>query len=134
MLMVCAPPPPESEVVRRVTVRLSRDDEGAQYDPRLQHRRHLHRSSLLAGRNLRHIAELDGQWLLEQEPAALARLAVGGKVLRGSGRRDGRPLQLLSAVTHYLRLALGQIPIEAKGNAIPALKPLLRGLGLSPGS
>lgn len=78
-------------------------------------------------------AALVGQWLLEQEPGALARLAVDGKVLRGSGRRDGKPLQLLSAVTHHLRLTLGQIPIEEKSNEIPALKPLLRALSLPAG-
>jgi len=79
-------------------------------------------------------AALVGQWLLEQEPGAVARLAVDGKVLRGSGRRDGKPLQLLSAVTHHLRLTLGQIPIEEKSNEIPALKPLLRSLSLPPGT
>jgi hypothetical protein len=78
----------------------------------------------------RAFSALVGQWLLEQEPGAVARLAVDGKVLRGSGRRDGKPLQLLSAVTHHLRLTLGQIPIEEKSNEIPALKPLLRGLSL----
>jgi len=69
-----------------------------------------------------------GAWLLEQEISVLARLAVDGKVLRGSGRNDGKPLQLLSAVTHHLRLTLGQIPIEEKSNEIPALKPLLQSL------
>ena len=48
-----------------------------------------------------------GAWLLEQEVSVLARLAVDGKVLRGSGRIDGKPLQLLSAVSHRLRLTLG---------------------------
>ena len=75
-----------------------------------------------------------GQWLIEQEPGALARLAVDGKTLRRSGRRDGKPLQLLSAVTHRLRLTLGQIPIEEKSNEIPALAPLLRRLSLAPGT
>ena len=69
-----------------------------------------------------------GSWLLEQEVSVLARLAVDGKVLRGSGRNDGRPLQLLSAVTHRLRLTLGQIAIAEKSNEIPALKPLLQSL------
>jgi hypothetical protein len=69
-----------------------------------------------------------GAWLLEQEVSALARLAVDGKVLRGSGRNGGKPLQLLSAVSHRLRLTLGQIPIEEKSNEIPALKPLLNSL------
>jgi hypothetical protein len=58
--------------------------------------------------------QIMGSWLLHQEVSVLSRLAVDGKVLRGSGRNDGKPLQLLSAVTHRLRLTLGQIPIEEK--------------------
>lgn len=70
-------------------------------------------------------ASLVGRWLAEQEVGALVQLAVDGKVLRGSGRHDGKPLQLLSAVTHQLRLTLDQIAIEEKSNEIPPLKPLL---------
>ncbi len=70
--------------------------------------------------------QIVGDWLGEQEICAVARLAVDGKVLRGSGRGDGKPLQLLSAVSHRLRLTLAQVPIEEKSNEIPALKPLLR--------
>jgi|HubBroStandDraft_1064217.scaffolds.fasta_scaffold52618_2 hypothetical protein len=69
-----------------------------------------------------------GRWLLEQEVSALARLAVDGKVVRGSGRNEAKPLQLLSAVSHRLRLTLGQVPIQDKSNEIPALKPLLQSL------
>lgn len=79
-------------------------------------------------------ARLIGQWLAQQEIGALAQLAVDGKVLRGSGRHDGKPLQLLSAVTHHLRLTLDQVAIEAKSNEIPALKPLLKRLKLPPGT
>jgi Domain of unknown function (DUF4338)/DDE_Tnp_1-associated/Transposase DDE domain len=79
-------------------------------------------------------ASIIGAWLLEQEISALARLAVDGKVLRGSGRHDGKPLQLLSAVTHQLRLTLEQIPIDKKSNEIPAFKPLLAQLNLPPGT
>jgi hypothetical protein len=79
------------------------------------------------------MASLIGGWLAEQEIGALAQLAVDGKVLRGSGRHDGKPLQLLSAVTHRLRLTLDQIAIEEKSNEIPALKPLLKKLALPPG-
>lgn len=79
------------------------------------------------------LATLVGEWLREQEPAAVARLAIDGKVLRGSGRTDGRPLQLLSAVTHHLRLTLEQIPIAEKSNEIPALPPLLRKIAPPPG-
>ena len=42
----------------------------------------------------------------------LARLAVDGKVLRGSGRTDGKPLQLFSVVNHQLRLTLGLYDLE----------------------
>ena len=69
-----------------------------------------------------------GAWLLEQEVSALERLAVDGKVLRGSGRSDGKPLQLFSAVSHRLRLTLAQVPIAEKSNEIPALPLLLRSL------
>lgn len=78
------------------------------------------------------IASIIGQWLAQQEIGALAQLAVDGKVLRGSGRHDGKPLQLLSAVTHRLRLTLDQVAIEEKTNEIPALKPLLKKLELPP--
>jgi hypothetical protein len=71
---------------------------------------------------------LVGDWLLEQEISAVARLAVDGKTLRGSGRTDGKPLQLLSAVTHRLRLTLAQVPIEENSNEIPAFVKLLRDL------
>jgi hypothetical protein len=80
------------------------------------------------------IAGLIGQWLVQQELGALAQLAVDGKVLRGSGRHDGKPLQLLSAVTHHLRLTLDQVAIEEKSNEIPALKPLLKKLDLPAGT
>lgn len=78
-------------------------------------------------------ATLIGAWLAEQEIGALVQLAVDGKVLRGSGRHDGKPLQLLSAVTHQLRLTLDQIPIAEKSNEIPALKPLLEKIQPPPG-
>jgi hypothetical protein len=80
------------------------------------------------------LARLIGAWLAAQEIGALAQLAVDGKVLRGSGRKDGKPLQLLSAVTHQLRLTLDQIAIEEKSNEIPALKPLLAKIRPRPGT
>lgn len=80
------------------------------------------------------LAHIVGDWLAQQEIGSVAQLAVDGKVLRGSGRHDGKPLQLLSAVTHHLRLTLDQIAIEEKSNEIPALKPLLKKLDLPPGT
>jgi hypothetical protein len=79
------------------------------------------------------VAGIIGRWLGQQEIGALAQLAVDGKVLRGSGRHDGKPVQLLSAVTHHLRLTLDQIAIEEKSNEIPVLKPLLKKLDLPAG-
>lgn len=76
-------------------------------------------------------AEFDlriGQWMMAQELSILQGLAVDGKCLRGSARTDGKPLQLLSAVSHRLRLTVAQEPIQAKSNEIPALQPLLRKL------
>jgi hypothetical protein len=69
-----------------------------------------------------------GQWLLEQEISTIEQVAIDGKTLRGSGRTDGKPLQLLSVVTHRMRLTLGQIAIEDKSNEIPALPKLIRQL------
>jgi len=76
-------------------------------------------------------AEFDlriGQWMMAQEISILQGLAVDGKCLRGSGRTDGKPLQLLSAVSHRLRLTVAQEPIQEKSNEIPAIKPLLNKL------
>ena len=70
------------------------------------------------------------QWLLEQEVGQLERLAVDGKVLRGTGREDGKPLALLSVVTHQLRTTLRSVQIAEKSNEIPAIKPLLEGMNL----
>jgi len=76
-------------------------------------------------------AEFDlriGQWMMAQEISILQSLAIDGKTLRGSARTDGKPLQLLSAVSHRLRLTVAQEPIQEKSNEIPALAPLLRKL------
>ena len=51
-----------------------------------------------------------GQWMMAQEISILQGLAVDGKCLRGSARTDGKPLQLLSAVSHRLRLTVAQRP------------------------
>lgn len=76
-------------------------------------------------------AEFDrivGQWMIGREVSELQRLAIDGKTVRGSGRLDGKALQLLSVVTHRLRLTVGQEAIEEKSNEIPAFEPLLETL------
>lgn len=78
--------------------------------------------------------ELDriiGLWLVRQEIGTLKQLAIDGKTLRGSGRGDGKPLMLLSAVTHRLRLTVGQQAIQEKSNEIPAIVPLLKKIPLA---
>jgi hypothetical protein len=69
-----------------------------------------------------------GQWMMAQEISILQALAIDGKCLRGSARTDGKPLQLLSAVSHRLRLTVAQEPIAQKSNEIPAIQPLLHKL------
>jgi len=69
---------------------------------------------------------LVGQWLSLRELGTLRSIAVDGKTLKGSKRgEDGKPLQLLSAVTHRLRLTIAQREVEDKSNEIPALEPML---------
>lgn len=77
-----------------------------------------------------HLEAIVAAWLFEQDPSQIEQLAVDGKVLRGTGRGDGKPLALLSVVTHQLRATLRSVPIEEKSNEIPAIKPLLEGMNL----
>jgi hypothetical protein len=78
---------------------------------------------------------LVGEWMSLRELDSLKRIAVDGKTLRGSGRgEDGKALQLLSAVTHRLRVTVAQREIEEKSNEIPALEPLLESIPRMEGS
>ena len=106
------------------------DEQDGRYDPPSDStfQRVLNKADAVA------LSRIVGHWLAQQQIGALTQLAVDGKVLRGSGRHDGKPLQLLSAVTHHLRLTLDQVAIEQKSNEIPALKPLLKKLALPPGT
>lgn len=76
-----------------------------------------------------------GEWMSLRELDSLKRIAVDGKTLRGSKRgEDGKALQLLSAVTHQLRMTIAQREIEDKSNEIPALAPLLKSIPRLEGS
>lgn len=77
-----------------------------------------------------HFEAIIAGWLFEQDPGQIERLAVDGKVLRGTGRGDGKPIALLSLVTHQLRATLRSVQIAEKSNEIPAIKPLLTGMSL----
>lgn len=77
-----------------------------------------------------HFEAIVAAWLFEQDPSQIERLAADGKVLRGTGRGDGKPIALLSLVTHQLRTTLRSVQIAEKSNEIPAIKPLLTGMRL----
>ena len=104
---------------------------GSRKDPKSGRYRAPSDSTFFRVINAMDAAEFDlrlGQWMMAQEISILQSLAVDGKCLRGSARTDGKPLHLLSAVSHRLRLTVAQEPIEQKSNEIPALQPLLRKL------
>jgi len=61
----------EPQILKRVTVRLLRDDERARFDELLEQKHYLC-SDQMVGRTLRYVAELDGEWV------ALALLQRGG--------------------------------------------------------
>ncbi|MBI2928274.1 MAG: ISAs1 family transposase [Verrucomicrobia bacterium] len=69
-------------------------------------------------------------WLAEHDPEKLTAVAVDGKTVKGSRQKDGRPVHLLSAVTHTTQRLLNQISIAEKSNEIPAFRPLLEALPL----
>lgn len=69
-------------------------------------------------------------WLADHDPEQLTAVAVDGKTVRGSRQKDGRPVHLLSAVSHLTQRLLNQIPIAEKSNEIPAFRPLLEALPL----
>jgi hypothetical protein len=69
-------------------------------------------------------------WLAEHDPEKLTAVAVDGKTVKGSRQPDGRPVHLLSAVTHTTQRLLNQIPVAEKSNEIPAFRPLLEPLPL----
>ena len=70
--MVNACSQPESDVLKRVVVRLLRDEERERFNRHLENEHYLE-SSTLVGRWLRYVAEVDGQWvaLLTFSAAAL---------------------------------------------------------------
>jgi len=74
--------------------------------------------------------ELLAQWMSEHDPEKLTALAVDGKTVKGSRQSDGRPVHLMSAITHHTQRLLNQIPIAEKSNEIPAFRPLLEPLPL----
>lgn len=70
------------------------------------------------------------QWQEQLEGPAQGCIAVDGKTIRGSRRKDGRQEHVLSAVTHSSGRLLNQKQIAEKSNEITAFEPLLAPLPL----
>lgn len=64
-------------------------------------------------------------WMAEQD-GPLRRLAVDGKTVKKAKCPDGRPLHLVSAVTHQTARLVAQRPVDEKSNEITALRPMLQ--------
>lgn len=58
------------------------------------------------------------------------RIALDGKTLRGAAKQGAEPAHLLAAVSHQLKLVLGQVAVDSKTNEIKAVIPLLNQLVL----
>jgi hypothetical protein len=71
-----------------------------------------------------------GQWLAEHDPEKLTVVAVDGKTVKGSRQANGKPVHLMSVVTHDTGRLLNQLAIDEKSNEIPAFCPLLSCLPL----
>jgi len=64
-----------------------------------------------------------GDWLADQcDDDAVA---VDGKTLRGSKRKDGKPVHLIAALLHNQGVVLSQTEVDSKSNEITAFEPLL---------
>ena len=68
-------------------------------------------------------------WMAEQD-GPLRRLAVDGKTVKKAKCPDGRPLHLVSAVTHESARLVTQRPVDEKSNEITALRPMLKDVAL----
>jgi len=71
-----------------------------------------------------------GRWLGEHDPEQLTAVAVDGKTVKGSRQANGKPVHLMSAVTHDTGRLLNQLAVDEKSNEIPAFCPLLSCLPL----
>src|SRR5436309_7901978 len=94
--MFRSPPPPEADVLRRVTVRLILPEERARFDALLEQEHYL-KSARLGGQSLRYVAELDGAWLaLLSFSAPALHLKAREKHIGWSPRQRSRRLGLVA--------------------------------------
>jgi hypothetical protein len=66
------------------------------------------------------------EWMAQQDPEPLRRVAVDGKTIKGSRRADGRPVHMVAAVSPDSLRLVAQRPVDEKSNEITALRPMLK--------
>ena len=66
------------------------------------------------------------EWMAQQDPEPLRRVAVDGKTIKGSRRPDGRPVHMVAAVSPDSLRLVAQRPVDEKSNEITALRPMLK--------
>ena len=94
----------ESDVVKRVTVRLVMDQERAEFDRLLEEKHYVHESRL-TGETLRYILELDGQWVaLAAFSAASLHLKARERWIGWSPRQRARRLCMVVNNSRFLVL------------------------------
>jgi len=96
--------PLESQILRRITVRLLQPEERERFDRLLEEQHPLH-SARVGGQSLRYVAELDGQWiaLLSFSSPALA-LKARESYIRWSPRQRARRLGFIVNNSRFLIL------------------------------
>ena len=95
---------PESDVLRRLTVRLILAEERERFDLRLQQEHYLH-SARLGGQTLRYVAEWDGQWVaLMSFSAPALHLKARERWIKWSRRQRARRLGFVVNNSRFLVL------------------------------
>lgn len=64
-------------------------------------------------------------WMAQHDPKPMRQMAVDGKTVKGSRRKDGRPVHLVAGVTPDSQRLVAQRPVDEKSNEITALRPML---------
>ena len=100
--MILAPVGHETDLLKRVRIRLLHEHERPEFDRWLEEKHYLHESVLL-GQSLRHVAELDGQWVARLAfSAAALHLKAREKWPGWSPRQRARRLGLVVNNSRFL--------------------------------
>ena len=92
----------EPNLLKRVTVRLIREDERERFDQLLDEKHYL-ASARMVGRTLRYVAELDGEWVaLACFSAAALHLKAREKWIRWTPRQRARRLGFVVNNSRFL--------------------------------